>query len=269
MPITITIHLETSELLFFDENWPLEKLLLEILANLGAAGRSAQRDKGQPRPYTLSPIWRESERLLSSQQVMDTLAYRWRVALLDDGLSSPFMAGLEATRRLDLDGKCLTVRDVSVEKVTYQQLAQEAQDYADARPNRTRRFQLVFITPVILSRSGLPMPLPDPTQVFRHYLDCWDTFAPRELWVNVNLLDAIQFHLAVTEHQLETRRVASGSQGVKIGFLGQVTYEARAWRKLGAEFLGHLHTLARFAEFCGTGELTTRGLGQTRYVKGR
>jgi CRISPR/Cas system endoribonuclease Cas6 (RAMP superfamily) len=104
--------------------------------------------------------------------------------------------------------------------------------------------------------------------VFHSLLLAWDTFAPRDLWVNINLLDAVEAHLAVTEHRVETRPVRVADERLRTGFLGQVTYKMMAWEKLGAEFLGTLHMLARFGEFCGTGELTEHGLGQTRYVKG-
>jgi CRISPR-associated endoribonuclease Cas6 len=269
MPTAITLHLEASDPLFFDETWPLEELFRETLATSGQAGRGTEPEERAPKPYTLSPIRRDSARPPSPQELLDGSAYRWRICLLDDGLAPRFLAGLEGTKTFNLDGKPLTVRNVTTENASYEQIVREAQDYAHVLPNRARRLQLTFITPVILRRSGLPMPLPDPILVFRHYLDCWDTFAPRELWVNVNLLDAIEFHLALTEHQLKTRRVVSGGKRAGIGFLGRATYEATVWRKLGAEFLGTLHTLARFAEFCGTGELTTRGLGQTRYMSGK
>jgi CRISPR-associated endoribonuclease Cas6 len=269
MPVAVTIHLNTSDPLFFDETWPLEELFLETMARSGLGQRIAEREGNPPKPYTLSPIWCDSSRPPSPQELLHSSVYRWRVCLLDDGLTTHFLAGLEGPKTLNLGGKPLTVRNVTTEDTSYQQIAHEAQAYARASPIRARRFQLAFLTPVVLRRSGLPMPLPDPILVFRHYLDCWDTFAPRELWVNINLLDAIEFHLALTEHQLETRRVASSGKRAGIGFLGRATYETTAWRKLGAECLGTLHTLARFAEFCGTGELTTRGLGQTRYMSGK
>jgi CRISPR-associated endoribonuclease Cas6 len=269
MPTAITLHLEAADPLFFDETWPLEELFLETLARSGQAGRSVEPEERALKPYTLSSIWRDSDQPPSPQELLDSSAYRWRICLLDDGLAPLFLAGVEGTKTFNLDRKPLTVRNVTTENASYEQIVQEAQDYAYALPNRARCLQLTFITPVILRRSGLPMPLPDPILVFRHYLDCWNTFAPRELWVNVNLLDAIEFHLALTEHQLKTRRVVSIGKRAGIGFLGRATYEAMAWRKLGAEFLGTLHTLARLAEFCGTGELTTRGLGQTRYMSGK
>jgi CRISPR/Cas system endoribonuclease Cas6 (RAMP superfamily) len=105
--------------------------------------------------------------------------------------------------------------------------------------------------------------------VFRHYLSAWDTFAPRELWINFNLLDAVQYHVALGEHRLETRHIQWGNKRTVAGFLGGAVYMVHRWQKLGAEFLGHLQMLARFGVFCSTGEGAARGLGQTRLLKGR
>ncbi len=262
MPTTITIPLTTSTPLFFDEAWPLEELFSETLARPKGPGISQPNNK--PKPYTLSPIWRERRRGLSTLETIKTTTYHWRVCLLDEALVPPFLAGLEAAPTLNLNGNSLLAGPVAVKKLAYEQLAQQAQARAKANPQARRHLNLEFVTPVVLRRSGVPMPLPDPVPVFHHYLRCWDTFAPRELWVNVNVLDAIEAHLALIEHQLETRSVKPDGERIKTGFLGRVTYKMMAWQKLGTEFLGVLHMLARFGEFCGTGELTEHGLGQTR-----
>jgi CRISPR-associated endoribonuclease Cas6 len=267
MPAIITIHLQPPTPLFFDEAWPLEACFLDILQRTDAHLAETSGQKDGPKPYALSPFWRDqAQRGLDSPELT---TYHWRVCLLDDALRDPFLQGLEATETINLNGTPLTVGEAQVEERTYQDIAGKAQADADARPNRARHIGLQFITPVVLFRSGLPLPLPDPALVFRHYLSLWDTFAPRELWVNFNLLDAIQFHVAPTAHRLETRHVRWGDKGTRPGFLGGVTYTAHRWQKLGTEFLGNLKMLARFAIYCSTGQGTTRGLGQTRPLKGR
>ncbi len=258
MPAAITISLTTTERLFFDETAPLERLFLDILT----AGTPAPKDH-RLKPYTLAPIWLHRQRGIPAEEKQGHLEYQWRVSLLDDVLTKPFLGGLKTEPTLKLNGHLLAVGPVKTETQTYAQLAKNSRGNPGTPSERYFNFE--FITPVILRRHNLPFPLPDPVAVFHHYLLAWDTFAPRELWLNINILDAIEAHLALVEHQLETRQAKPDGKNPKTGFLGQATYKMIAWEKLGAEFLGALHRLARFAEFCGTGELTERGLGQTRY----
>jgi CRISPR-associated endoribonuclease Cas6 len=261
MPTALTIQLTAATPLFFDPGWPLAQRFLEILARGGASppeGREALK------PYALSPVWRTA-----APTVLTAVPCRWRVCLLDDALTAPFLEGLKATDTLDLNGTALNVGEVAVETCPYDRLVRQAQQNAQARPGRARHLNLEFRTPTLLYRSGLPLPLPDPLLVFRHYLSVWDTFAPRELWVNFNRLDAVQFHVTLTRHHLETRRVRGDDGHAATGFVGRVSYAVREWHKLGAEFLGTLQTLAQFGTFCGTGAGTTRGLGQTRLFRGQ
>lgn len=270
MPSIVTVRLEASAPLFFDETWPLEELFLDILRRSQAPFPQLERDY---RPYTLSPLWRTEPLHASTtdKHLPGRLAssYEWRIGLLDDALTPHLLQGIEAAETLKLEANELTVSEVASETCTYQSMAQESQDRVANAPDKHRRIRLEFLTPALLYRSKMPMPLPDPALVFRYYLGAWDTFAPRDLWANFNLLDGIKFHIAITDHRLETRRVRPTDRRSRVGCVGWVNYTAMAWRKLGPEFLGTLHTLARFAEFCGTGELTTRGLGQTRYMSGK
>jgi CRISPR-associated endoribonuclease Cas6 len=268
MPAVVTVHLNPSVPFFFDEALPLEELFLEILEKSRPDSPAAGGRGSEFKPYTLSPIWRSPGRRAPDEEMLQDTECQWRVCLLDDALTPHFLEGLKAAGALNLEGNGLAIGQAEVEERSYQHIARQAQEETCAGPDRARHFGLEFITPVVLRRHGLPMPLPDPLLLFRHYLSCWDAFAPRELSVNVNLLDAIEVHLALAEHSLETRRVRLGD-GSKVGFLGKATYTAVAWEKLGVEFLGTLHMLADFATLCGSGEWTARGLGQTRYSKGR
>ena len=263
MPTTTTLTLTAAAPLFFDEAWPLADLFLEILARSGKEVSVSKQGEGG-KPYTLSPLQRERPVGCPSPSLNQPTRYYWQVSLLDDALTPLFLADLRAGETLTLAGAPLTIGDVAVRICAYEELARQTHSWAEQKPKAARYFDFAFITPVILWRYSLPFPLPDPTLVFQHYLAAWDTFAPRALWLNYNLLDAVEAHLAITDHQLETRTVNLGSGPPKTGFLGHATYKMLAWEKLGAEFLGQLQTLARFAEFCGTGAYTEHGLGQTR-----
>lgn len=266
MPTAITLQLDAAAPLFFDETWPLEELFLGILGQAGEAEPDkGKRETPSVKPYALSPIRRAQGRRIPAGPGGIATAYQWRICLLDDALAPRTLSGLETTQSLSLGDGLLTISGVSIQECTYPDIAQQAQAQIERDPDRERHIGLELLTPAILYRSGLPMPLPEPALVFEHYLRAWDTFAPRELQVNFNLLDAVAYHVAVTEHRLATQRVRLAGGGTRIGCLGNVSYTVMNWQKLGAEFLARLHMLARFAEFCGTGELTESGLGQTRY----
>ncbi|RME76322.1 MAG: CRISPR system precrRNA processing endoribonuclease RAMP protein Cas6 [Chloroflexi bacterium] len=262
MPTLITIHLTATEPLFFNPAWPLEERFRQILAR----GGSSVPEEAAPAPYTLSPIWPVRTPGPPASPAT-ALPYRWRVSLLDDALTGPFLAGLQKTPALEFDGRSLVVGQPDVQLHSYDELAAGVRRQVGARPPAFRRVGLKFLTPVLLRRHRLSFPLPDPVAVFHHYLDGWDTFAPRELWVNVNLLDAVEMHLETVDHQLETRRIRVPGGKMAAGFIGQVTYRVRQWQKLGPDFLAAVQMLARFGEYCGTGELTGHGLGQTRLLK--
>jgi CRISPR-associated endoribonuclease Cas6 len=197
------------------------------------------------------------------------VAYEWRICLLEERWVGPALAGIQGGERVELNGAGLTITGVETQTVGYEALARQSGRWVAARPEARRHLKLEFLTPTVLYRHKLPMPLPDPVLVFHHYLCLWDSFAPRAWWVNINVLDAVEVHLALVEHRLESRPVRPGGKRLQTGFLGQVVYKMMAWEKLGADFLGTLHMLAQFGEFCGTGEGTEQGLGQTRYLNRR
>lgn len=269
MPTILTIPLTSPEPLFFDEAWPLEEVFLEIIARPSTNLALTSCRDGKFKPYTLSPVWRKQQRGRPASEIINTTAYYWRICLLDDALAPILVNKLETFSTLSLKSNSLAIGQVEVDSCAYEHLVQQARRQVQANPQAARHLSLEFLTPVILRRHSIFFPLPDPVVVFHHYLLTWDTFAPRELWVNINVLDAIEVHLALTEHQLETRQVRPHQDRVKIGFLGRATYKMVEWEKLGAEFLGTLHMLAHFADFCGTGELTHHGLGQTRYQQSK
>lgn len=263
MPTAVTLRLKAGQPLLFDETWPLEDLFCGLLQQTAPAVAARLRRADDLKPFTLSPIRRAEGKRRPDAPGAPALTYQWRVCLLDDALTPLFLQALETTPALTLDGQTLAISGVAIEEGAYAELARQARA---GGPDEERRIALEFLTPAVLQRAGLPMPLPDPPLLFQHYLAAWDTFAPRELRINFNLLDAIAFHVGVTGHRLETRRIRLAGGGTRVGVLGSVELTVMDWRKLGGEFLGQLQRLAQYAGFCGTGELTAQGLGQTRYL---
>lgn len=253
MPTLLTLPLTAPTALIIDESQPLQPLFEELV------GRPVQ-----PGSYTLSPLWRDRPKGQPAPAFDQPTTYHWRISLLDDRLLESLRSRVADLSHLHLLDTPLAIGEGQWSYQSYPELVRRAQRRATAKTQAARWISLDFLTPVILCRHNRPYPLPDPALVFYHYLNGWDSFAPRDLQVNLNVVDALAAHLILTEHQLETRPVRFETRGSRIGFLGKVTYKMMDWEKLGVDFLATVQTLACFSEFCGSGDFTERGLGQTR-----
>jgi|GEM_PF-6063246 len=124
-----------------------------------------------------------------------------------------------------------------------------------------------------IKRIEKDVPLPIPDMVFGSYLRHWATFSGEE--VPTNLGDFIEECLVVNEMSIHSERVQFSHKNTKnaaTGFVGQVRFAI-----LGNANEGHFKAnwehysnitrmLAHYSFFCGTGQKTTRGLGQTRLL---
>jgi CRISPR-associated endoribonuclease Cas6 len=254
MPTLLTLPLTAPTALIIAESQPLQPLFEELV------GRPVQ-----PGSYTLSPLWPDRRKGQPAPAFDQPTTYQWRISLLDDRLLESLQKRVADLSYLHLANTPLVIGQGQWFHQSYPDLAGQAQRRATAKTQAARWVRLDFLTPVLLCRHNRPYPLPDPALVFYHYLNGWDTFAPRDLQINVNVVDAIAAHLILIDHQLETRTVRLDTRRSRIGFLGKVTYKMMDWEKLGVDFLATVQTLARFSEFCGSGDFTEQGLGQTRF----
>ena len=93
-------------------------------------------------------------------------------------------------------------------------------------------------------------------------------FAPQDLRLNINTLDLVAAHVAVSRFRLETRAVIFDCYP-QIGFVGTVSYRIIRSRCLGHDLIRRINILADYAPFCGTGHKTTQGMGQTQRLRRR
>lgn len=227
----------------------LPELLLDCLAAGDASLAARLRNAPPPRPYTISRFYRRNG------------CWVWRVTFLRDDLLDPLQSGLEQLEALPLTETLvpLDVTQIKVWQVSYDELLEQATD--------ERRIRLRFISPTSFRTGLASYPLPDPLVIFQSWWRRWNTFAPRKL--ERVLLDVAAVHLAVARHDLHTQVVDLGV-GQSVGFVGSVTLRVIQAHKLGGAVLRHLNALADYAAFCGTGQRTAQGMGQTRhYVKAK
>ena len=127
------------------------------------------------------------------------------------------------------------------------------------------RFAFRFRSPTSFRSQDMHYPLPDPLLAFQSWLLRWNAFAPSQLHLNVNTLDLVSAHVAISRHRIETRAVEF-DRFTQVGFVGTVTYQVVKRRLLNGDLLRRLNILADYAPFCGTGHKTTQGMGQTQRI---
>ena len=212
----------------------------------GPALAARVHDAPGPKPFTVAPLSRQE----------DTLVFT--CTLLDDALWPPLEAVLNAPRPPAIaigDDRWPVQSDGwRVEQCSYPELV--------VRAGVETRFVFRFRSPTSFRTQDMHYPLPDPVLAFQSWLGRWNAFAPESLRLNVNTLDLVAAHVAVSRHRLQTRAVRF-DRYTQVGFVGGVTYQVVKRRMLGDDLLRRLNVLAGYAPFCGTGHKTTQGMGWT------
>lgn len=121
---------------------------------------------------------------------------------------------------------------------------------------------LEFGSPVFFSQSGTETVLPDPRLIVNSWRRQWNASVPGPaLEVSEDAGRDTHRALHLADFDLRTERRDSGYGRDRAGFTGIATL--RLTRDAPAAARHVLGTLARFAEFCGTGAQTTHGFGAT------
>lgn len=206
-----------------------------------------------PMPFSLTPLFDAEEATFTG--------FRVGVLAADVGEAVAETWGGLAAKRADvqLGSARLSVLGVEPEApaLTYEQLLTTAPVMHGVR--------LRFETPVRF-KSGL---LPTPRAVWQGYAQRWEKFAP-ELTLPPEFMRWVGYAVEATDLALEGRHAPAENTVEWKGAMGEVEYQATI-NELPAsrapDYLQAWQALARLAEFCGTGEKSTMGLGRTRRVK--
>jgi CRISPR-associated endoribonuclease Cas6 len=129
------------------------------------------------------------------------------------------------------------------------------------RAGTVDRFDLAFCSPTTFRQGNKNLLFPLPASVFGSYWQRWRCFSGVEL--SADLIDFVAENVAVEQHRLQTEMVPYGPRHQLHGFTGRCTYRVLERDPLK---LKELNALADYALYCGTGQKTTQGLGQTRRV---
>jgi len=126
-----------------------------------------------------------------------------------------------------------------------------------------QKLGLSFCSPTSFRRNGVHFPLPVPFNLFHSYLRRWNSFSEIEI-EREEFLEWVDKSVWITQHRLESAKVAAGKKGMVTGFIGSVELSFTKEAYSSPEYMSLLSSLVQFAPYCGTGHKTTFGLGQTR-----
>jgi CRISPR-associated endoribonuclease Cas6 len=236
MPITIQLRLKAS--------WPVRPDTRQLHGMACALFESDNADhRGHDKPFAAWPV---------SQPLAGTPTdWEWRASWLPARLPP---ASALAPERLRLGHVRCTVTEASHRVISHTQIA--AGPPADT-------VTAAFRSPTYFAQNGTVVVLPDPRLIVGSWRRRWNTSlleaGPLVIDDEAWRLTHQALHLA--EFNLNTEKRDSGRGHQRSGFTGSATLRlARDAPEVARNVLG---TLARFAEFCGTGAQTTHGFGAT------
>jgi hypothetical protein len=206
-----------------------------------------------PMPFSLTPLFNAEEATFTGFRVGVL------TAAVGDAVAETW-GGLAAKRaEVQLGSARLSVLGVEPEApaLTYEQL--------QATAPAAHGVRLRFETPVRF-KSGV---LPTPRAVWQAYALRWETFAPN-LPMPPEFGRWAGYAVEATEVFLTTAYAPAENTVEWKGAMGEVEYQAKTNELPAArapDYLKAWQALALLAEFCGTGEKATMGLGRTQRVK--
>lgn len=185
--------------------------------------------------------------------------YHWYVNALSHRVVQFFKQWLgQLPKILDLKDVPLQIKQVRIAlpPTTYAQLLHPSTE-------QLSNINLSFVSPTSFRRRGNHFPLPMPVNLFQSYLHCWNEFSQIPLTQNT-FVDWIDGVVIIHQHRLESVKVPAGKRGSVTGFTGAISCSLSKAAVANTEFTQLFYALVRLAPYCGTGEKTNFGLGQTR-----
>jgi CRISPR-associated endoribonuclease Cas6 len=211
-------------------------------------------DANQPKPLTVSPLWRNE----------GTERGCWfEVAVLADELAPTLWEGiLVSPDTIRLGTQTYAIR--SVEKGD----AARWEDLAVVPVAPVDEFEMAMLSPTAHHLPGelrKSVVLPDPENYFGSWLGRWNSCC--EWKFPPEIRDVIARQVAVTYCEGRTHAVRLDQRRTFIGFQGRVRFSLLKPQQAPEGTANALLTLARFANYRGTGVDTMRGMGQTVFLE--
>jgi CRISPR-associated endoribonuclease Cas6 len=239
MPVIVELRLKAPRPVRPDTR-QLHGLACALFEGLDAAHLS------QDKPFAMWPL----------SPAPGTAGQEWRLhaAWLPDGQPPASVAGPEALR---LGAVTCAITETVQRAATHAQLAA-------GTPCGTAR--LTFRSPTYFSQNGTDTVLPDPRLIVGSWRRRWNASLPEghALAVTDDAWPEIHRAARLASFALRTEAMDSGRAQARKGFTGTATIQLAGTASTIARCA--FGTLARFAEFCGTGAQTTHGFGATSVI---
>jgi CRISPR-associated endoribonuclease Cas6 len=239
MPTMIEMRLKAT--------WPVQPDTGHLHGLACTLFESEQGDHlGQDKPFAVWPLC----------PMAGGSADEWscRAAWLPDGLVPAAAVTADVLR---VGHVSCVVTESTQRRVTHAQLA------AGSAENEVT---VTFGSPTYFSQNGADTMLPDPRLIAGSWRRRWNTSLPDgdPLTIGDDAWRETHRALVLGPFDLRTEVRDSGHGRDRTGFTGSATL--RLARNAPAPARAVLGTLARFAEYCGTGAQTTHGFGATTLV---
>ena len=198
---------------------------------------------GQDKPFAVRPL-----RPVPGGSVGE---WAWRAAWLPD---TPPPAGAATADVLRVGHVSCAVVESSQRRVVHARMA--------VGP-ALRGITVTFGSPTYFSQNGADVLVPDPRLIVGSWRRRWNSSLPDDdpLTIDEDTWRETHRVLRLAAFDLRTESRASGHGRDRTGFTGSATLRLdRSAPEAARKVLG---TLARFAEYCGTGAQTTHGFGAT------
>ena len=237
MPAVIELRLRA--------NWPLQATTRQLHGLVCAVfeGQHAHDHAGPEKAFTVWP-------LIPGSGGPDP-DWLLRTAWLRPGLPQTVLASYG---KLRVGHVTCTVTDVAYRPTAHAELA--------AGPP-VGSAQLRFLSPTYFAQNGSDVVLPDPRLIVGSWRRRWNASLPEgdPLAISDDAWRELQTAIRLAEFDLRTERRDSGRGRDRAGFTGSITL--RLPKDAPQTVRARFGTLARFAEFSGTGAQTTHGFGAT------
>ncbi len=109
-----------------------------------------------------------------------------------------------------------------------------------------QKLGLSFCSPTSFRRSGVHFTLPVPFNLFHSYLRRWKRLKGIEM-ESAEFLEWVDKSVWITQHRLESAKVAVGKKGMVTGFIGSVELSFTKDAYSSPEFMGLVSSLVQFA----------------------
>jgi CRISPR-associated endoribonuclease Cas6 len=246
-------------------NASVHRLFFDLLSQ-GDEGLAQRLQAAQGvKPYTVSLLNGKLPQVAGERMVVAGVTYWARFTTLTEemyNVLNPVLLGhFLRGDTVTLDGIAFKVIDVTTEPREDKRLgrlssAEEIWEHAQPATDLTLR----FVSPTAFKQRGLNLLFPIPANVFHSYREKWNAFT--SFPIDEGFVPWVDQNVAVEAHRLQTRMFWLDELQVH-GFTGRVRYTVKDQDTMR---LKQLNALADFAFFCGTGQKTTLGMGQTRRI---